>query len=303
MGTGPWVRPPDQVVPVTVAILSRGRWFAGTSSGVEAGFTNPGGWTWEQIVEPDPGLVEPLVAFTTEFTYLDAEAFTGRRPATTPGFTLLRGLFRAAMSAGYPQIAPDHIPDGATVEYEDDGEYLANPTLLISATLTTGADNTSDTSGPTAVVGQIKHLSTYDGVTSLSLADQPPGATVAAAPTLGSGSALIGSNADFTASISTPFDAPVALAPWLSWEASGIPTPDAPGPDQTSSLEAAVTVLDMAATCLYRPPHYRLITEASGSWRLRQRQTLPGSDSWPLRQRQNGASSGSWPSRQRQRGM
>lgn len=40
---------------------------------------------------------------------------------------------------------------------------------------------------------------------------------------------------------------------------------------------------------------------ATGMWRLRQRQSLPGTDSWPLRQRQNGGHTGSWPLRGRQR--
>ncbi len=48
---------------------------------------------------------------------------------------------------------------------------------------------------------------------------------------------------------------------------------------------------------------YRLIHDAGGAWRTRQRQALAGADGWPLRQRQQGVHSGSWPLRQRQRGI
>lgn len=61
-------------------------------------------------------------------------------------------------------------------------------------------------------------------------------------------------------------------------------------------------ILSVSVSQMVKPPRYRFVWPG-GQYRLRQRQTLPGSDGWPLRQRQHGAHSGSWPLRQRQTGV
>jgi len=75
-------------------------------------------------------------------------------------------------------------------------------------------------------------------------------------------------------------------------------------PQPTSEVDWLTEIQQIELTTLVRPPRFRyLYAGTRGSWRLRQRQSLPGADSWPTRQRQHGGHTGSWPVRQRQTGV
>jgi len=97
-----------------------------------------------------------------------------------------------------------------------------------------------------------------------------------------------------------PVDLPIAedfaaLAPMSSlWRPTGTP----------AGAQIHVQITSITVETQVRPRRYRWLYEGSqGTWRLRQRQSLPGADSWPTRQRQHGGHTGSWPVRQRQTGV
>lgn len=72
----------------------------------------------------------------------------------------------------------------------------------------------------------------------------------------------------------------------------------------STPVDHLTEIRDITLTAVVRPPRYRYKYDGqAGSWRTRQRQTLPGADSWPIRQLQAGGHSGSWSTRQRQKGV
>lgn len=97
------------------------------------------------------------------------------------------------------------------------------------------------------------------------------------------------------------------LTPQLGVEGWPMPDPlteDSSPFSRVGNAQATTWLRAVEAVAVHRAAwRWRLVSDQRGAWRLRQRQSLPGSDSWPLRQRHNGTHSGSWPLRQRQRGV
>ncbi|MBO9555617.1 hypothetical protein [Cellulomonas sp.] len=314
MGIGPWVRPPDQPVPVAFSGTSGTVWTATTATGGVGPYNNPDGWTWADIIAPAAGVPRGLASVTG--VGFQSHAATGRRwrssdPAPTQGLELRRAVLWLNPTPTYPRIPPGSVPPGGVVEYDDDGQYLADPVATFSA-LAVAATERVPAGDP--VLGQpmsayLRRAALLDGQSPAEQTPQTmPTLAAASGPILASASTSVGEGAvEFTGQASAPFDGARAFILTTSWETLGVPAPAAPSSPSATDLgrlvQGLVSAVVSEITCLYRPPRYRIITPASGMWRLRQRQSPAGTDTWPLRQRQHGMHSGSWPLRQRQRGV
>ena len=180
----------------------------------------------------------------------------------------------------WPEVV---APEGAWVEWEDDTGTFAS---MWDLTVTLNGESDSQD----VWLQEAPRISGF--------AEKPSMTERATWPVLAT-FAGVGAR-DVTVQTSDIYRAVMAFTPVPPVRVDAEPPAWVPGASSSAGLSYVVSAA--SSWWNWTPPRYRFVWPG-GQYRLRQRQTLPGSDGWPLRQRQNGAHSGSWPIRQRQTGV
>ncbi len=205
---------------------------------------------------------------------------------------------------------PEQWPEGA-VGYELDGTPTISSAITVSGLIEASASGNND-NGTIAFDGLMAIADGWGRRGQFVTLPWPWWENLAAWQVVGrahvaasaSGTPAPSGPSPFSASVSADDLTVLGLLPSTLTGPTWPPLLPPPPYDHLVTYGAGCSLIEARAT-ITRPAYRFLfeVPETKGMWRVRQKQSLPGTDSWPLRQRQNGGATGSWPLRQRQTGM